>query len=103
MPALGFRADGPPGGGLVEQQRQVRVLQSVPERRERHARAQRVGHAQQATGDGEFVVLKAGRFVKCAVTGALIPLDALRYWSPDLQEAYATPADALARWRELNP
>ncbi len=54
-------------------------------------------------GDGEFVVLKAGRFVKCAVTGALIPLDALRYWSPDLQEAYATPADALARWRELNP
>ena len=54
-------------------------------------------------GDGEFVVLNAGRFVTCAVTGTLIPLDALRYWSPDLQEAYATPADALARWRELNP
>ena len=52
-------------------------------------------------GDGEFAVLKPGRFVLCAVTGARIPLDALRYWNPIAQEAYAGPEQALARWREL--
>ena len=54
-------------------------------------------------GDGEFAVLKPGRYVLCAVTGAKIPLEALRYWSPGAQEAYAGPEQALARWRELNP
>lgn len=54
-------------------------------------------------GDGEFVVLKPGRHVRCAVTGKLIPIEALRYWSAALQEAYAGPEEALARWRELNP
>ena len=54
-------------------------------------------------GDGEFAVLKPGRYVLCAVTGVRIPLDALRYWSPIAQEAYAGPDQALARWRELNP
>jgi hypothetical protein len=52
-------------------------------------------------GDGEFAVLKPGRYVLCAVTGARIPLDALRYWNPVAQEAYAGPEQALARWREL--
>lgn len=53
-------------------------------------------------GDGEFAVLKPGRFVLCAVTGRRIPLDALRYWSPVAQEAYAGPEEALARWKELH-
>ena len=48
-------------------------------------------------GDGEFAVLRPGRYVICAVSGAKIPLEALRYWSPDLQEAYASPAEALSR------
>jgi hypothetical protein len=48
-------------------------------------------------GDGEFAVLKPGRHVLCAVTGQRISLEALRYWSPDLQEAYASPAEALTR------
>jgi hypothetical protein len=48
-------------------------------------------------GDGEFAVLKPGEFVRCAVTGARIPLDALRYWSVDLNEAYASPEAVLAR------
>ena len=51
-------------------------------------------------GDGEFVVLKPGRYVLCAVTGVKVPLEALRYWSATLQEAYATPAASLARWQE---
>lgn len=51
-------------------------------------------------GDGDFVVLKPGRHVRCAVSGKLIALEALRYWSAPLQEAYAGPAESLARWRE---
>lgn len=54
-------------------------------------------------GDGEFVVMKPGRYVVCAVTGKRIPLEALRYWSPTLQEAYAGPQEALSRWLEQNP
>ena len=54
-------------------------------------------------GDGEIVVLRPGRYVLCAVTGKKIPLEALRYWNADLQEAYAGPAQALQRWQALNP
>jgi hypothetical protein len=54
-------------------------------------------------GDGEFTVVRPGRFVVCAVSGKRIPVEALRYWNPDLQEAYAGPAEALARWQALNP
>lgn len=45
--------------------------------------------------DGEYVVLKPGRYVLCAVSGQRIPLEALRYWSPEKQEAYAGVAEAL--------
>lgn len=40
--------------------------------------------------DGTFRLLSAGDHVTCAVTGAKIPLDALRYWSVERQEAYAS-------------
>ena len=56
--------------------------------------------AQLHYGDGEYVVLRPGRYVLCAVSGVKIPLEALRYWNPELQEAYAGPAEALKRWRE---
>ncbi len=52
-------------------------------------------------GDGEFAILKPGKHVVCAVSGVRIPLDALRYWSPEQQEAYAGPAEALKRWQAL--
>ena len=52
-------------------------------------------------GDGEYAVLKPGRYVVCAVSGVKIPLQALRYWSPVLQEAYAGPKEATQRWREM--
>ena len=51
-------------------------------------------------GDGEFAVMSPGQYVLCAVTGAKVALEALRYWSPELQEAYAGPTEALKRWRE---
>lgn len=53
-------------------------------------------------GDGEYAVLRPGRYVVCAVTAQKIPLEALRYWSAELQEAYAGPAEALKRWQETN-
>jgi len=53
-------------------------------------------------GDGDLTVLKPGRYVICAVSGRRIALDALRYWNPKEQEAYAGPAEALARWKQLN-
>ena len=52
--------------------------------------------------DGEYRVVKAGSFVVCAVTGINIPLEALRYWSVDLQEAYAMPSAALQRFQETD-
>jgi len=50
--------------------------------------------------DGEYRVVTPGTYVVCAVTGTRIPLEALRYWSVDLQEAYAGPAAALKRMQE---
>lgn len=44
-----------------------------------------------------FRQLTAGDHVICAVTAAEIPLDDLRYWSVELQEAYITPDVATRR------
>jgi hypothetical protein len=60
------------------------------------------GLAQLEYLDGEYHVVKAGSFVLCAVTGVQIPLEALRYWNVDLQEAYANPAVALKRFQETS-
>lgn len=49
--------------------------------------------------DADFTILKPGRFVRCAVTNQPIPLDELRYWSVDRQEAYVGAEVALQRWR----
>jgi len=50
--------------------------------------------------DGEYRVVKTGAYVVCAVTGMHIPLEALRYWNVELQEAYATADMALKRFQE---
>lgn len=42
-----------------------------------------------------FRMLSHGDHVLCAKTGAQIPLDQLRYWSTDRQEAYASCAAAV--------
>jgi hypothetical protein len=42
-------------------------------------------------------VISPGTYVRCAVTDARIPLDELKYWSVDLQEAYAIPSAVLQR------
>jgi hypothetical protein len=40
-----------------------------------------------------------GEFVRCAVTGQTIPLTELRYWSVELQEAYATAEISFNRYK----
>ena len=55
------------------------------------------GEAQVQYLDGDFRGISPGTYVRCAVTDARIPLDELRYWSVDLQEAYAAPVAVLQR------
>ena len=47
-------------------------------------------------GDGEYAVLKPGRYVLCAVSAQRVPLDQLKYWNVERQEAYAGAREALA-------
>ncbi|MGA7199552.1 DUF2093 domain-containing protein [Roseiarcus sp.] len=58
------------------------------------------GEAKVEYLDGDFRIVRPGAFVRCAVTGQAIPLEELRYWSVDCQEAYATPAASMARESE---
>jgi len=46
---------------------------------------------------GSFRQLSAGDHVLCAVTGVQIPIDVLRYWSAERQEAYASAEIATKR------
>lgn len=55
------------------------------------------GEAQVQYLDGDFRVISPGTYVRCAITDARIPLDELKYWSVDLQEAYASPEAVLQR------
>ena len=55
------------------------------------------GEAQVEFLDGDFRILKAGAYVRCAVTSEPIPLEELKYWDVDLQEAYASPQAKLVR------
>jgi hypothetical protein len=55
------------------------------------------GEAEVKYLDGDFRVIRPGAFVRCAVTGLPIPLEELKYWSVDLQEAYANPEAVLMR------
>ena len=58
------------------------------------------GGARLCYLDGEYEILVPGAYVVCALTATQIPLEALRYWSVDLQEAYASPAAATRRMQE---
>jgi hypothetical protein len=51
-------------------------------------------------GPSAFRVLRHGQHVICAVSGAAIPLEELRYWSVDRQEPYATAEIATRRFLE---
>lgn len=52
--------------------------------------------AQLIFGPNGFRVMRPGNHVVCAVTGEQVPLEELRYWSVERQEAYAS-ADISTR------
>lgn len=51
--------------------------------------------------DADYQVLVPGAFVRCAVTGKMIPLDELKYWSVERQEPYIDVEASLKREMEL--
>jgi hypothetical protein len=59
------------------------------------------GEARVRFMDGEFQVLAPGDYVRCAVTGQPINLPDLKYWSVELQEAYATAEVSMKRYLEV--
>ena len=61
------------------------------------------GEARIRYLDGDFQVLSPGSFVRCAVTGATIPLDELKYWSVARQEPYVDAVVSLQRELEFDP
>ena len=50
---------------------------------------------------GSFQVVAPGDYVVCAVTGVRLPVGSLRYWSAELQEAYADARVAVGRYNEM--
>jgi hypothetical protein len=50
--------------------------------------------------DGDYQVETPGTFVRCAVTGTAIPLDELKYWSVERQEAYVDAKASMKRYME---
>jgi hypothetical protein len=63
----------------------------------RYERPPSSGEAEIRYLDADFRVLRPGAYVVCAVTGEHIPVDELRYWSVERQEAYAGPGPAMKR------
>ncbi len=55
------------------------------------------GEAEIEFLDGDFRIVKPGAYVRCAVTREPIPVDELRYWDVDRQEAYASTQAKLER------
>ena len=57
------------------------------------------GQAKLHYGDSDFTILETGAFVSCAITKEQIPLERLRYWSAERQEAYKDAAASLEGWK----
>ncbi len=59
------------------------------------------GEARIRYLDGDFQVISPGVFVRCAVTSLAIPIDELKYWSVERQEAYIDADASLRRHKEV--
>ncbi|MGN3974713.1 DUF2093 domain-containing protein [Tsuneonella sp. SYSU-LHT278] len=53
--------------------------------------------AELIYGPNGFRVMRPGNHVVCAASGAAVPLEELRYWSVERQEAYASAQHATRR------
>lgn len=63
---------------------------------------QKQGEAQLHFGSSDFTILEGGAYVICAVTSEHIPLEELRYWNDDRQEAYKDAAAALEGFKRAD-
>lgn len=52
---------------------------------------------------GDYQVVEPGSYVVCAVTGEHIPLDELKYWNFERQEAYISCEVSYERELECKP
>ncbi|MEM7427301.1 MAG: DUF2093 domain-containing protein [Pseudomonadota bacterium] len=52
--------------------------------------------------DSDYQVVVQGEFVRCAVTSKPIPLDQLRYWNVERQEAYSSAEISMQRYLEIS-
>jgi len=57
------------------------------------------GEAKLHFGDSDFTIMESGAYVKCAVTGDNIPLERLKYWNAERQEAYKDASASLEGWK----
>lgn len=55
------------------------------------------GEAKLHYSNSDFTIMETGAYVVCAVTGDRIPLDRLKYWDADRQEAYRDAAASTKR------
>lgn len=60
------------------------------------------GEAKLHYGPSDFTIMETGAYVICATSGERIPLDRLRYWNADRQEAYKDAEASLAAWKKAN-
>jgi len=58
------------------------------------------GEAVIHYGPSDFTILEGGAYVTCATTGEKIPIDRLRYWNADRQEAYKDADASLTAWKK---
>ena len=58
--------------------------------------------AQVHYGSSDFTILQGGGFVFCAVSGEKIPLERLRYWNAERQEAYKDASASLEAWKKAH-
>jgi hypothetical protein len=50
--------------------------------------------------DGDFQIVREGEYVRCAISGAPIRIDDLRYWNVDKQRAYRSALESFAEKRK---
>ena len=60
---------------------------------------QQKGEAKLHYGASDFTILEGGAYVVCAITKAHIPLEELRYWNDDRQEAYRDAGASLEAFK----
>jgi len=56
--------------------------------------------AKISYGSSDYLILESGSYVICAITETRIPLEQLKYWSEEHQEAYVNAHASLKRWKE---